>query len=231
MNKDLNIEFINPQQIINMGGPWVGSLLVNEQKISDNVLIDNTIYNKESNEVFFIKYIKTSKWCKKSYFTVRKFNLKTKQVYQHNYDAEFLELDTGTSAKHQGGVTLYDNLISTTEKYIDSDVKLFTISRELSVRDARDAAVKKAIEANKIFINAYGNTNTRVFNDGEADMWLTVVGVENKFGRYRMRGYVNKDLSQVTKANGKGISSSAHAGRNFLMEPSSVSIAAGIHPG
>lgn len=39
----LRITFQNPNQIINMGGPWVGDLYVDNKFITKNVVIDNTV--------------------------------------------------------------------------------------------------------------------------------------------------------------------------------------------
>ena len=36
----IKLNFKNAQQIINMGGPWIGDLYINDKYIIDNILID-----------------------------------------------------------------------------------------------------------------------------------------------------------------------------------------------
>jgi len=63
-----NIEFTNPDQIINMGGPWVAELLINNIKILDNIIIDNYIENLDY--YYFVKYFKISKKQKDNFFSI-----------------------------------------------------------------------------------------------------------------------------------------------------------------
>lgn len=65
------ITFDNPNQIINMGGPWVGNLNFNNCIFVENVVLDNFI-NDESNERFyFVKYNKISKWESDNFFQIQ----------------------------------------------------------------------------------------------------------------------------------------------------------------
>jgi len=125
---------------------------------------------------------------------------RTKKVYQHNYDAVFIEED-GISAKYKNNVMEYDDFVELVHEYSPTIVKFFTISRELNIQPAKDIATQYAIDNNDIFINAYGNTNTKVFDDGDNDLWINILGVQkHKYsGNYIMKSYVNKDLSQVDK--------------------------------
>jgi hypothetical protein len=69
-DKRLKIKFQNPQQIINMGGPWIGDLFVGDLLIDINVIIDNVIYKQDLDSYFFVKYHNISKWQKDNYFTI-----------------------------------------------------------------------------------------------------------------------------------------------------------------
>lgn len=66
--KNENIQFKNPDQIINMGGPWIGELIIENKSISDNILIDN--YLDKELFYYFIKYFKISKKQKDNFFSV-----------------------------------------------------------------------------------------------------------------------------------------------------------------
>jgi hypothetical protein len=75
------IKFINPDQIINMGGPWVGELMIGDDKIMDNVIIDNTIYDVHQNRLYIVKYFNLSKWQHKNYFSICYLDLFTDKIY------------------------------------------------------------------------------------------------------------------------------------------------------
>jgi len=48
-HNEADILFSKPTQILNMGGPWIGNLHINDSYIIDNVIIDNNIFNIETN--------------------------------------------------------------------------------------------------------------------------------------------------------------------------------------
>lgn len=73
-----NIQFENQEQIINMGGPWVGELIINNKKISDNILIDN--YIEKELFYYFIKYFKISRRQKENFFSVLRLDKKDMNV-------------------------------------------------------------------------------------------------------------------------------------------------------
>lgn len=66
------IDFENPDQIINMGGPWIGTLIINNKNVSDNIIIDN--YFEKEGIYYFVKYFGISKKQKDNYFTVFRVN-------------------------------------------------------------------------------------------------------------------------------------------------------------
>ncbi|WP_144283500.1 hypothetical protein [Chryseobacterium echinoideorum] len=73
-----NIQFGNPEQIINMGGPWVGDLIINNQNVSNNILIDN--YLEKELFYYFIKYFKISKKQKDNFFSVLRIDKNNMKV-------------------------------------------------------------------------------------------------------------------------------------------------------
>lgn len=74
------IAFTNPDQIINMGGPWIGELNIDGIKISDNVLIDNVYIDLNNERLYFVKYFPVSRWQKDNYFSVCYYDIKEERV-------------------------------------------------------------------------------------------------------------------------------------------------------
>ncbi len=97
MNDILNIKFNNPNQILGMGGPWIGDLSIQNKQISQNVIIDNIILDKNLRRVYFIVYKKASKWVKKNYFLVRYLDINTNKIFEfeNQFNMIFIhEIDT-----------------------------------------------------------------------------------------------------------------------------------------
>lgn len=82
-----SIKFENPEQIINMGGPWIGDFIYNNIIISKNVIIDNYICNIEQERIFFIQYKKVSNWQKENYFLLNYLDTNTGNI--HTFDFKF----------------------------------------------------------------------------------------------------------------------------------------------
>lgn len=96
INKE-KIRFENPNQIINMGGPWIGELFYGEFKIATKVIIDNLVMNEESGKLFFVEYHDISKWQKNNSFTINsldgfgnlcKYDTQFKTIYIDNIDIQ-----------------------------------------------------------------------------------------------------------------------------------------------
>jgi len=68
----MTIEFKNPDQIINMGGPWISDLYINGNEIENKIIIDN--YLEDSEFYYFIKYFEISKKQKDNFFSVIRIN-------------------------------------------------------------------------------------------------------------------------------------------------------------
>lgn len=78
----LSIAVTNAQQIINMGGPWVGDLFVGERKVSDTCIEGNIVVNDSDDQVYFISYHKVSKWQNENYFTINSYHVRTSVVIE-----------------------------------------------------------------------------------------------------------------------------------------------------
>lgn len=81
------INIKNPEQIINMGGPWVGELFINNIQVSDNVILDNFIPDKGDNVLYFVKYHKISENQRDNYFSVNFIILDSLKISM--YDLKF----------------------------------------------------------------------------------------------------------------------------------------------
>ena len=57
--KSIIIEFKNPDQIINLGGPWISDLYINGNEIENKIIIGN--YLEDSEFCYFVKYFEISK--------------------------------------------------------------------------------------------------------------------------------------------------------------------------
>lgn len=85
------INFKNADQIINMGGPWIGELVINDIEISNNIIIDNYLDDKEF--YYFIKYFEISKKQKENYFSllrINKDNMKS-QISKERFEKIYLK--------------------------------------------------------------------------------------------------------------------------------------------
>ena len=51
---DITLTITNPHQILNMGGPWVGDISIQNKLISKDCLIDNVLFKEDMNQLFFV---------------------------------------------------------------------------------------------------------------------------------------------------------------------------------
>jgi len=61
-------DFKNADQVINMGGPWIGDFYYDDSFISKNVIVDNLLFS--DNKVYFVKYHSLSKKRSDIFFTI-----------------------------------------------------------------------------------------------------------------------------------------------------------------
>lgn len=89
----LNIEFVNTEQILNMGGPWIGDLVINGIEIDNNIIIDNIISKLTLKTIFYIKYHDPSRWKIANYFTINSWNYEEEimQESEEKYGMLYIE--------------------------------------------------------------------------------------------------------------------------------------------
>lgn len=109
----LGLSVVNPRQILNMGGPWVGTLVAQKLPFScDNIIIDNVLLDSPRHRILFAKYHRVSKWNDDNYFTIDLLDLKAWRQME--------------SVKHLKMVYLSrmigDNLLEYFEAFNDADV-------------------------------------------------------------------------------------------------------------
>lgn len=75
-------EYKNPEQILNMGGPWIGNLFYKGFEISKNVLLDNRVLSLDTDRAFFVKY-HPAKQVKDVFFTLCFYVFNTSRIYQY----------------------------------------------------------------------------------------------------------------------------------------------------
>jgi len=84
MNKILvsgiELSTANEGEILNMGGPWIGEVSIGDDLISKDCIVDNFVYDKDRNLLFFVKFNKVSnhKW----HFSISFYNIDTKIVFE-----------------------------------------------------------------------------------------------------------------------------------------------------
>ena len=48
----------SPNQILNMGGPWIADLYIDGKFVSNAIHIDNLIFDFERNRLFIVKFVR-----------------------------------------------------------------------------------------------------------------------------------------------------------------------------
>jgi hypothetical protein len=69
-------------QILNMGGPYVGTLGCNGKVISQNCIADNLLSDDQNERLYFVKYHSLTKWRSGVYFTINCYDSKLGQIYE-----------------------------------------------------------------------------------------------------------------------------------------------------
>jgi hypothetical protein len=87
----MEINFLNPEQIINMGGPYVGILEINKEYICKNVIMDHYII--KDNLIYFVVYNNKSEWAKDNYFSIFYYDYIQKGLFEikNKFQAIFLK--------------------------------------------------------------------------------------------------------------------------------------------
>lgn len=82
---ELNVSFLNPSQILNMGGPWIGDMYINDTLIIKDCVLDNYLYSAKLNSLYFVQYHLISRYY--WYFSISFIDLEDNTVFK--YDKEF----------------------------------------------------------------------------------------------------------------------------------------------
>ena len=85
----IEISCSNESEILRFGGPWKGDISIGEELISKDCLIDNLLYQKRSNLLFFVKYhhLNAFQW-----FTLNFYDLKAKTNFEFYHEFGMLYL-------------------------------------------------------------------------------------------------------------------------------------------
>jgi len=111
-----NIEFKNPDQIISMGGPWVGELYFDKLKVSDNVILDNIIQDEIKDRLYFIKYNLNGSGKREYYFSINFLDVHAKDVYM--FDMKFNKVYI-KHLSNEDSLTFYRAFHDSIEKFRD----------------------------------------------------------------------------------------------------------------
>jgi len=77
------IEFDDTRQVINMGGPYIGGLIIKGQLIAEDCVVDNFLIDKTKNRLFFVKYHSLTRFMSGVFFTINCYNVKDQTVSQY----------------------------------------------------------------------------------------------------------------------------------------------------
>ncbi|OCX50386.1 hypothetical protein BEL04_21620 [Mucilaginibacter sp. PPCGB 2223] len=69
-------------QIINMGGPYVGSLYFEDELLSLNCVADNLLIDEQNRRVYFVKYHARTEWGDPLYFTVNYYCINEDRIFE-----------------------------------------------------------------------------------------------------------------------------------------------------
>lgn len=83
----MKIEFAKAKQILNMGGPWIGDLMIDGKLISKDCLIDNYIIDSPNSKLYFVKYRSTTGMMNGVFFTINFFLFKEDKLFE--YEKQF----------------------------------------------------------------------------------------------------------------------------------------------
>lgn len=75
----LEITINNALQIINMGGPYIGTISLGNRIIAEDCILDNFLYRDDLKKLFFVKYhVVNHEWC----FTINFFSIDENQEFE-----------------------------------------------------------------------------------------------------------------------------------------------------
>jgi hypothetical protein len=83
----------NPEEILGMGGPWIGDLMVGERITATCTVVNNFLFDKKHGKIYFIRYNRVSEWANDNFFSIQYYALNSCKVYNMNkaYDSIYLD--------------------------------------------------------------------------------------------------------------------------------------------
>lgn len=67
----------NANEILRMGGPWVGDISLGSDLVTKDCVLENFVYKKDANLLFFVKAHRINNYY---YFTINFYNSDTKTL-------------------------------------------------------------------------------------------------------------------------------------------------------
>ena len=86
---ELELTITNGQEILSMGGPYIGDIWLNDQLIEKDCIVDNFIYHEQLKLLFFVKYHRINGY---QYFTINFYLLKDNKNGQFAKDFDMVHL-------------------------------------------------------------------------------------------------------------------------------------------
>ncbi len=78
--KGFHIE--DAEQVINMGGPWIGSLYLESKLISSGCILDNILLDEKTHRIYFVKYHNYTTRASGRYFTINYYCIDEDTVFE-----------------------------------------------------------------------------------------------------------------------------------------------------
>ena len=92
MSDKITLTTSESRQIINMGGPYIGNLLLNNKLIARDCLEDNFIYVEQTQKIYFVKHHDTSGMMSGVFFTISFYSIKEDKLFEYNKHFKMLYL-------------------------------------------------------------------------------------------------------------------------------------------
>ncbi|MDB5114994.1 MAG: hypothetical protein JWQ79_486 [Mucilaginibacter sp.] len=121
----ISLIITNQDQILNMGGPWIGDISTGTELISKDCLIDNLVAKEDLKLLFFVKFNKTSKYT--WYFSINFYNIDTKVVCQFDKIFDMLYLGRFVSNTELEIYNAFHGEFENTKEIFNLDNENFTI--------------------------------------------------------------------------------------------------------
>jgi hypothetical protein len=118
----IEIKITDAQEMLRMGGPYVGNVWLNEKIIAKNCIVDNFIYQNELNLLFFIKYYRINNY---QYFTINFYNLNEGTVYEFIREFDMVYINQFIDKTKLEIFNAFNNKVSQKKMIFDLDRETF----------------------------------------------------------------------------------------------------------